>query len=97
VKKNDPSSLTKSEIAKEILAYLGDHPDAQDTLEGIVQWWLLERRVKSQTKLISAALEELIEKQFVHEHRARDARTYYRVDNRRPRKVRATNKKLPRE
>jgi len=30
---------------REILAYLADHPDAQDTLAGIFEWWLLERKI----------------------------------------------------
>jgi hypothetical protein len=32
--------MLKTEIAREILAYLLDHPDAQDTLDGISQWWV---------------------------------------------------------
>ena len=38
----------ESKIGNEILAYLVDHPKTQDTLEGIVEWWLLERAIKYQ-------------------------------------------------
>ena len=32
----------RSHVAKAILAYLLEHPDAQDTLAGIAEWWLPE-------------------------------------------------------
>jgi hypothetical protein len=80
VKKDDPSSLTKSEIAKEILAYLAEHPDAQDTLEGIVQWWLLERKVMYQTKAVAEALADLVSERFVLEIKDRDLESRYRIN-----------------
>lgn len=47
-------------LGREILSYLLDHPDAQDTLEGIVQWWMLERSIQFHTAQIREALEELV-------------------------------------
>lgn len=46
-------------IENEILAYLAENPDAQDTLDGIVQSWLWDRHTKAevQTALIVASLE----------------------------------------
>ena len=35
-------------IGNEILACLIDHPNARDTLDGIVEWWLLEQQIKFQ-------------------------------------------------
>jgi len=43
-------------IAREILAYLKEHPDAQDSIEGIMQWWLLERNISFQAKMLKEAL-----------------------------------------
>src|SRR5262245_39788913 len=50
----------KSEMAFEILAYLVHHPKAQDTFEGIVEWWLLERYIERQRAAVEAAMEELV-------------------------------------
>ncbi len=66
----------KSRIAHEILAYLMDHPDAQDTLDGVVQWWLLERKIKNQADLAKEALAELVHKAWVLEVSVGDSCTY---------------------
>jgi len=55
----------KNEIAREILAYLADHPDAGDTLEGIMQWWLMQRRIQNQIVLVEKALNELVSDGYV--------------------------------
>jgi hypothetical protein len=52
-------------VAQEILGYLRQHPKAQDTLEGINAWWLLERRVRSSVAETKNALEELIAQDLV--------------------------------
>ncbi len=48
-------------IAREILTYLREHPDAQDTIEGISQWWMLERNIKNQVGILREALASLVE------------------------------------
>jgi hypothetical protein len=55
------------QIAREILAYLQEHPKATDTLEGIVQWWLLQRKIIYQTKLVREAIADLVSKDLVLE------------------------------
>ena len=69
-----------NEIAREILAYLLEHPDAQDTLEGIVEWWLLEQKIKYQTKLVREAIEELVAKELVLKYEGMNSHTHYRLN-----------------
>jgi hypothetical protein len=71
-----------SKIGNEILAYLVDHPDARDTLEGIVEWWLLERQIKFQTARVKKALSELVVKGLILEHKGFDSQTHYRINQR---------------
>jgi len=33
------------QVSREILRYLVKHPDAKDTIEGILKWWLPDGRV----------------------------------------------------
>ncbi len=47
--------------AQEILAYLADHPEAKDRLEGIVEWWILEQRIRVQVSAVKTALWMLVE------------------------------------
>lgn len=80
--------MQKTEIAREILAYLVDHPDAQDTLEGIIQWWLLERKIKYQTDMVKQTIAELVEKGFILEERAKDSRVHYRTNQSKQEEIR---------
>jgi hypothetical protein len=69
--------IGSSEIAREILGYLTDHPLAQDTVEGIIEWWLLERRIKCETVKVKNALVGLIALGLVVEFQCRDGRARY--------------------
>lgn len=56
------SSEHQSEInllADEIAAYLREHEQASDTLDGIVRWWLLRQRLQEGQRQVSQALELL--------------------------------------
>jgi hypothetical protein len=81
--------LQKSETAHEILAYLAAHPEAQDTLEGIVQWWLLEQKIKRETARVKEALAELVTQKLVLECPGSDSRNHYRLNRRKMKKIRA--------
>lgn len=76
----DKSFLDKSDIAWEILAYLAEHPDAQDTIDGIIEWWLLESKIKYQIAAVGKALSELVKKGFVLEETAGDSQTRYQIN-----------------
>lgn len=87
--KRAESTITVSEMAQEILAYLVENPDAQDTLEGIMEWWFLDERIKRQTAKVKDALAELVAKGLVVERQGMNSRTHYRINRRRLRKIRA--------
>jgi hypothetical protein len=70
----------KSQVAREILAYLADHPDAQDTLDGIIEWWLLERKTIYQKKIVKEALEELVRRNLLLEYQGKDSIIYYHTN-----------------
>lgn len=80
---------TKDEppIAAQLLAYLNENPQAQDTLEGMV-WWLLEQRVRFYTTSVKQALAELVAEGLVLEHQGPDGRLHYRLNRRRARRIR---------
>ena len=79
--------MEKSEVAREILAYLSDHPEARDTLEGIVQWWMLERKIRHQIALVREAIQELVGKGFLLEEPIPGSKKSYQVNPRKQREI----------
>ena len=67
----------EKEIQRDLLAYLGRYPEAHDTLEGIVEWWLLEQHVQKSSVVVKEALNALIAKGIVTEIRFPDGRIHY--------------------
>ncbi len=68
-----------SETAQAILDYLRRNPEAQDTLEGIALWWLPDQHHTTRVATIKEALQELIDAEFISEHRGKDAQISYRI------------------
>ena len=77
------------EVLYYILAYLSDNPDAGDTLDGIVEWWLLDQRIKFETRNVSDAVNTLVSQGLIVEHTEPDARIIYRVNTGRKKTIRA--------
>jgi DNA-binding MarR family transcriptional regulator len=63
-----PDEKEQGEICNYILAYLYDNPDAGDTFEGIVEWWVLRQRLKFETRNVSEAVKKLVSEGLIEEH-----------------------------
>ena len=72
--------MRRSHIARAILDYLLEHPDAQDTLAGIAEWWLPEEKIKTRAAVVKDALDQLVAKSLVLERRGKDLQTHYRIN-----------------
>jgi hypothetical protein len=68
-----------------ILRYLVENPNAQDTLEGVVEWWLLDKYTKGNVMRVKEALEELVSANLVLQRRGKESRVYYKIN---PKKLR---------
>ncbi len=75
-------------IANEILAYLVKHPEAQDTLEGITEWWLLEQRIRYAVAEVDGALNNLVVGGLLVTRQCADGRTYYGLNRAKEREIR---------
>jgi len=67
-------------IGYEILAYLAEHPDSSDTVEGIIEWWLLEHKIEYQSAQVKEALIDLVAKGLIVEDKRMNSRTRYRLN-----------------
>jgi len=76
--KLDP--IEQREVRYHILAYLCDNPNAGDSFDGIVEWWLLHQKIKFETQNISEAVRKLVAEGLIVESEASDSRITYRIN-----------------
>jgi hypothetical protein len=67
-----------SQIVDEIERYWDDHPEAADTLESIVRWWLPRQRIEESVHVVALAVSELVRKGAIEEQMTPDGRRVYR-------------------
>lgn len=60
--RQDPEQPDWREVECAVLAYLAQHPDAADTLDGIVSWWLPKQRYETERRRIEKALGHMVER-----------------------------------
>lgn len=87
-KVNRSANKNDRSLADEVLSYLCQHPEAQDTVEGIAEWWLLEQSVRHSVADVTAALAEFVAKELISARQGTDGRIHYRVDPKRHREIR---------
>jgi len=73
----------KRDISEEILEYLREQPDASDTLEGIMDWWLLSQRIRDEVRKVKEAISILVEQGWLVEIKGNDSRIRYRLSSER--------------
>lgn len=72
----------RSRIARAVLTYLRKFPEAQDTIGGIAEWWLPDQRVRSHPTILQGALNELVVRGFILQHKGKDSQIHYRMNRR---------------
>jgi hypothetical protein len=68
--------------APEILDYLARHPEAQDTLDGILHWWVLDSCVKRWAPRIAETVAKLVEQGFLEKKPPFGGKIFYHVSPR---------------
>jgi len=85
----------KAEIETGVLSYLVSNPVARDTLEGIVEWWLLEHKIKHNITEVRDVLDELTARKLILKYKTSDTRVHYRIDHRKEKDIRALIRRRP--
>jgi len=52
-------------VAAEIQAYLDAHPQAMDSADGVLKWWLARQRIEESKLTVEQALEYLVSRDLV--------------------------------
>lgn len=79
----------ESPIAKKILSYLLGNTTAEDSIEGIVEWWLLEEEIKHRKKEVQRAIDELVAQHLVSARASKDSIIRYRLNKQKIEEIRA--------
>lgn len=72
-----PSS---QELAELVLGYLRRHPEAADTLDGIVTWWLPLQRYETERGRVERVLDVLVADGFLRRDRLPDGSDLYALE-----------------
>jgi hypothetical protein len=74
-----PNEFSLPSPAPEILDYLARHPDAQDTIDGILHWWVLDSCIRKWSPTIAETVARLVERGFLEERPSADGHVFYRI------------------
>lgn len=76
----DKADESEVEVEYSVLEYLYRHPQAADTLRGIVDWWLPRQRYESDCQRIEHVLGRLVAQGRLHCNRLPDGEVLYTLD-----------------
>lgn len=65
------------QLANEITRYLQEHEGAADTLEGVIQWWVLRQRLQEERSKVERAMSYLCEQGIVETRSLPDGKILY--------------------
>ena len=83
-----PANKDDRSLAYEVFSYLSQHPEAQDTVEGITKWWLLEQRIRHSVAEVTAVLSEFVAQELIITRCGMDGQIHYRVNPKKQREIR---------
>ncbi|HLF86223.1 MAG TPA: hypothetical protein VI584_04005 [Nitrospiria bacterium] len=69
--------------AREILSYLVEHPEAKDTAEGIMKWWLSKGSTEREKDEVQDAIDFLVAKGWLAMREIADSKKIYGVERER--------------
>jgi len=83
-----PDQQEQQEVSYYILAFLSDNPDAGDIFDGLVEWWLLDQKIKFETRNVSEAVAWLVSEGLIVKHEEPDSRIIYKVNRNKKQDIR---------
>lgn len=79
-KQNNSTKDDFAELARRILRYLQANPQATDTLEGIVEWWMLQERITETMEQVSKAITWLVTNGYLLEQKVPGSKALYEIN-----------------
>jgi metal-responsive CopG/Arc/MetJ family transcriptional regulator len=88
------AATEESLIAQDILSYLVENTSAEDTIDGIVEWWLLQEKIKHRMKEVQKVLDELVVESLIVVRKSKDSKIRYRINKGKMREIQALLKEI---
>jgi hypothetical protein len=57
----------EAELARKILGYLAERPQASDTLQGIAEWWVMQYTIRVEVNAVARVLRRLRDDGFLEQ------------------------------
>jgi len=73
-------SPAEEKLRRGILDYLARHPRAMDSIEGIVEWWLLEQRIVDTLRDVEKVLADLVAENLIRRKGGPDGKVFYHAN-----------------
>jgi Fe2+ or Zn2+ uptake regulation protein len=70
--------VNDEEVAQSILAYLAEHPQAMDSVEGIAHWWITRQQIRVNVTTLTRVLRGLADRGLLEELGDEGQRRYRR-------------------
>ena len=67
-------------VIRDILHYLLEHPDAKDTRDGILRWWIPQRASEPDISAVQGALDDLVSKGWMSKRETMPDRVIYSMN-----------------
>ena len=67
-------------VIRDILHYLLEHPDAKDTRDGILRWWIPQRASEPDMSVVQDALDALVSKEWMSRRETVPDRVIYSMN-----------------
>ncbi len=81
--KEEGPSKSLMAAAREILSYLVEHPDAKDTVEGIMKWWLSKGDTERDKGEVQEVIDFLVAKGWLVMREIADSKKIYGMERER--------------
>lgn len=72
--------MNDEEARQLLLRYLAHHPEAGDTMEGIIRWWFMREKIESDIAMLTGIVQKLVNEGYLIEKGGRGA-AYYVVNS----------------
>ena len=75
-------------VIQHVLQYLIDHPDAKDTMQGIVRWWLPGGIAAWEEEAVRDALDELVARGWLTQRQTTPSQQLYGLNKAKLKEIR---------